>query len=79
MDFHAGWSMISLPVVSVNASTSALFPDAVVIYKYERAQGYVRVSGSEQLKVGRGYWILFNEEQSYKLNHLQLISLLQIS
>lgn len=67
LDLSAGWSMFSLPVISEDVSISALFPDAVVVYKYSSDSGYVRVLGNEQLEVGRGYWILFNEDQSYIL------------
>ncbi|MGA1864483.1 MAG: cohesin domain-containing protein [bacterium] len=67
MHFPKGWSMFSLPVISENAPIQILFPDAVVLYKYSSDNGYIRVSGNEQLEAGRGYWILFNEDQSYAL------------
>ncbi|MGA1842061.1 MAG: putative metal-binding motif-containing protein, partial [bacterium] len=61
MDFSEGWSMISLSVEPDNPKVKELFPDAVVVYTYERGKGYVRV---EELQVGKGYWILFHESQS---------------
>ncbi len=67
MDFPAGWSIFSLPVVPEDASISALFSDDVVVYKYEKTQGYVHVLVNEQLVAGKGYWILFKEGRSYNL------------
>jgi hypothetical protein len=65
MDLSAGWSMISLPVRPDVTTVTTLFPDAVVVCKYEKGKGYMRVQGGESLEVGRGYWILFNNPQSY--------------
>ncbi|MGA1863700.1 MAG: hypothetical protein ACMUHX_01425, partial [bacterium] len=62
-----GWSMVSLPVNPDDPSASSLFPDSVVIYGYEKGKGYVRVKETGNLEVGRGYWILFNDEQTYIL------------
>jgi hypothetical protein len=64
MALPKGWSMISLPVIPDNASVAALFPDAVVVYGFEKSLGYVR---KETLEAGQGYWILVNEAQSYTL------------
>ncbi|MGA1864103.1 MAG: right-handed parallel beta-helix repeat-containing protein [bacterium] len=64
MNFPEGWSMISLSVEPDNPNVKELFPDAVVVYTYERGKGYVRV---EELQVGKGYWILFYENQGYEL------------
>ena len=63
-----GWSMISLPVVPNNSTVSDLFPDAVVIYGYERGSGYVRIKMEEILEVGRGYWLLLDQNQTYNLD-----------
>jgi hypothetical protein len=63
MELPKGWSMISLPVVPESLILSDVFPGAVVVYRYERGFGYLRVK--EELKVGEGYWILLNEEQAY--------------
>ncbi|MGA1865175.1 MAG: right-handed parallel beta-helix repeat-containing protein [bacterium] len=68
MDLTAGWSMISLPVVPQDAALSALFPGAAVLYRFERGSGYVRVKAGENLEVGKGYWILINEDQGFVLN-----------
>jgi hypothetical protein len=72
--------MIALPVIPENTSASDLFPAATVVYSYENGTGYVRVSNSENLTVGRGYWILLNEEKTYTLtgppfySHTQKVS-----
>jgi hypothetical protein len=68
MNLSKGWSMISLPVIPDNAKLSALFPEAVVMYMYERGAGYVRVKGDDDLEASRGYWILLNDAQSYSIN-----------
>ena len=65
MVLSAGWSMISLPVRPEDATVTTLFPGAVVVYKYQKGEGYVRVKGGENLEVGMGYWILLNNPQSY--------------
>ncbi len=50
----AGWNLISLSVVPANNSLSALFPTAVVAYKYVPGTGYIN---STTLENGKGYWI----------------------
>lgn len=67
MDLPGGWSMISIPLTPENASVSLLFPDAVVVYGFERGVGYERVPADGNLEAERGYWILFNAAQSYTL------------
>jgi hypothetical protein len=67
INIPAGWSMISIPLMPENISVSSLFPEAVVVYGYEREMGYDRVPADGNLEVGRGYWILFNAEQSLTL------------
>jgi hypothetical protein len=62
--YPKGWSMISLPVDPPDKSLDKLFPEAVVVYGYEKETGYIRVKPDEDLEVGRGYWILFDEPQS---------------
>jgi hypothetical protein len=62
-----GWSMISLPVTPAVSTLTTLFPKAVVVYKYQRGTGYVRVTGGENLEVGMGYWILLDNPQSYAI------------
>lgn len=49
---------------------SDLFPDAEVVYSYEKGLGYTRVKGEagENLELGKGYWILLNKIQSYTLS-----------
>jgi hypothetical protein len=57
--------MISLPVTPAVSTLTTLFPDAEVVYKYQKGTGYVRVVKAENLEVGGGYWILLNSPQSY--------------
>ncbi|MGA1841968.1 MAG: choice-of-anchor J domain-containing protein [bacterium] len=64
MNLQAGWSLISLPLCTDNNSVSSLFPDAVVVYGYEKGKGYVRV---QELECGRGYWVLLNQAQNYTI------------
>lgn len=64
MHMPVGWSMVSLPVVPGSSLVSDLFPDAVVVYGYEKASGYVRVS---KMEAGKGYWILFYTPKSYTI------------
>ncbi|MGA1840547.1 MAG: alpha-2-macroglobulin family protein [bacterium] len=63
LDLPSGWSMFSLPVIPPNPELSELFPDAKVVYGYERDKGYVRIEEDEELNVGKGYWILFDNSQ----------------
>ena len=65
MALLGGWSMISLPVRPVVATVATLFPEAVMVYKYQIGMGYVPVAEDEELKVGMGYWILLDNPQSY--------------
>jgi hypothetical protein len=65
MALPARWSMISLPVRPDVPTVAAVFPDAVVVYRYQKGTGYVRVTGGENLEVGVGYWILLNSPQLY--------------
>jgi len=59
--------MISLPVIPSTIKLSELFPHAVVVYAYNKISGYVRIRGEDDLEVGKGYWILLNNAQNYKL------------
>jgi parallel beta-helix repeat protein len=67
MNLPAALSMISLSLIPQNASVSSLFPDAVVIYCYEKGKGYVRVKEEENMEKGRGYWILINDAKTYSI------------
>lgn len=64
MNLTQGWSMISLPVLPDSTSDQNLFPEAVIVYGYDMDTGYKRVN---ELELGRGYWILMNEEHTYTL------------
>jgi hypothetical protein len=59
--------MISLPVDPNDKRLNKLFPEAIVVYGFEKERGYVRIKPDEDLKVGRGYWILLDDEKSYTL------------
>ncbi|MGA1863757.1 MAG: hypothetical protein ACMUHX_01715, partial [bacterium] len=67
MALPAGWSLISLPVIPQNGSLSELFPEAVVVYGYERNSGYVRVTENEEMQPATGYWILLQDAKTYTL------------
>lgn len=67
MEISAGWSMISLPLTMDNPRLSVLFPEAVVVYGYNKGIGYKRVKGDDYLVPGAGYWILLDQNQSYQL------------
>ncbi len=67
LNLPKGWSMISLPVLPKSTLVKNLFPDAIVVYSYEKGDGYVRVAKDKKLEIGRGYWILFDKEQNYTL------------
>ena len=57
--------MISLPVDPPDKRLDKLFPEAVVVYRYEKGTGYVRVNPDEDLEVGKGYWILLDTPRPY--------------
>lgn len=67
MNLPAEWSMISFPVIPDNENTSSLFQNAMVIYSYEKGTGYVRITKEKGLEVGRGYWILLDQNQQYSV------------
>ncbi|MGA1841792.1 MAG: MopE-related protein [bacterium] len=70
MNLPAGWSMISLNVEPEDPTSSTLFPEATVIYGYQKGSGYDRIEGNEALEPGKGYWILFkntNEQSELKV------------
>ena len=72
MQLPAGWSMISLPVRLGGATVTTLFPDVVVMYRYETGTGYVRVEAGGNLEVGMGYWILLDTPQSYVIKGTEI-------
>lgn len=67
MNLVTGWSMIWFPVITNNENTSPLFQNAVVVYGYEKGTGYVRITKEKGLDVGRGYWILLDQNQQYSI------------
>jgi hypothetical protein len=67
IDLPADWSMISLPVIPDSKVASHLFPDANVIYRYSKGEGYVRVKEGEDLKERKGYWIQSDTNRSCSL------------
>lgn len=64
MHLPAGWSMISLPLAVADPSPAKLFPQARVIYGFDRAGGYYRAA---ELNVGEGYWILLDQAADFTL------------
>ncbi|MGA1864128.1 MAG: VWA domain-containing protein [bacterium] len=54
----SGWNMIGGCTSSAKISVNNC--SVTVIYKYDQAAGYQRVSASENLEPGKGYWILLN-------------------
>jgi hypothetical protein len=60
-----GISMISLPIIPYYPILSEVFPSAVVVYEYQKGTEYVQVKPDEGLEVGRGYWILLDQDTSY--------------
>jgi hypothetical protein len=68
MALPKGWSMISLPVRPAVATVTALFPEAEVVYGYQKGAGYVQVTGGQNLEAGRGYWILLDNPQLYSIS-----------
>lgn len=67
MELNSRWSMISLPVIPINASVLSSFPGSKVIYGYEKGAGYRRVKEGENMEAGKGYWILVDQNQTYTL------------
>ncbi|MGA1841536.1 MAG: chitobiase/beta-hexosaminidase C-terminal domain-containing protein [bacterium] len=68
IDLPKGWSLISLPADRENSLVSDLFPEAQVIYGFEKESGYVRIKQDEELNVGEGYWILMPEARTYSIS-----------
>jgi hypothetical protein len=56
-----------LPIDPTDKRINTLFPEAGVVYGYEKGTGYVRVGNDDDLEVGKGYWILLNQAASYTL------------
>ncbi|MGA1864646.1 MAG: choice-of-anchor Q domain-containing protein [bacterium] len=67
LDLPNGWSMISLPLIPENTYLSSLFPEAKVVYGYEKATGYKRVKQEESMEANKGYWILMDQAKTYDL------------
>jgi hypothetical protein len=67
IELQAGWHMISLPVNPTDKRPKILFPEAIVVYGYEKGTGYARVKPDEDLEIGKGYWILLNEARTYTI------------
>jgi len=62
-----GLSMISLPVIPESRVASDLFPEAELMFRFEKNLGYVPVADYEELEAGEGYWIVLPRERSYTL------------
>jgi hypothetical protein len=51
----AGWNMVSVPVTPSDASVSAVFPDALVVYTWNPVtKSYSAVT---EVEAGKGYWV----------------------
>jgi uncharacterized delta-60 repeat protein len=72
MELPGGWSMISLPVRPEVATVATLFSGAIVMYRYQKETGYLRVREGENLEVGMGYWILLDNSQSYVISGTEI-------
>jgi hypothetical protein len=71
VNLQAGWSLISLPVIPIpnkrSRDATSLFPEAEVIYEYEKDVGYVLMTNEKEMERGKGYWIFLNEAKSSAL------------
>jgi hypothetical protein len=56
-----------VPVIPQNPSVSSLFPDAVVVYGFQKDIGYLNIKGNENIEAGKGYWIFLNQGKNYTL------------
>lgn len=68
MFLNKGWHLIALPIVPEDPQVSMVFPNARFIYGYEKGYGYVRIKDHEDLEVGKGYWILIEEDEDYLIS-----------
>lgn len=66
VDLVAGWNMVSVPVQAVDMQLTTLFPD-VSPPAYYYTNTYQPVQASDLLETGRGYWMYFENAQSYQL------------
>jgi hypothetical protein len=68
MVLNKGWSMISLPVECEDpASGNILLQNSEVIYGFEKGIGYKRITAANEMEVGKGYWILSDQDQTLNL------------
>lgn len=68
MTLNKGWSMISLPVEFEDpASGNVLLQNSLVIYGGEKGASYKRIESANELEVGKGYWILSDQNQTLAL------------
>lgn len=68
MIIKKNWSMISLPVEFEDpASGNVLLQNSVVMYGFEKVTGYKCVTTANDLDVGKGYWILSDQNQTLTL------------
>jgi hypothetical protein len=67
INLAGGWSMISLPFEPSSFVSSHVFPDASVIYSFEKGFGYMLIKSNEELQIGKGYWILSDQNHDYNL------------
>jgi len=64
MNLVAGWNLLSLPVTPVDNTMTAIFPDAEIVYKFEK--GSYRIV--TDMHAGSGYWVKNKYEKSYPID-----------
>ncbi len=67
-----GWYMVSIPVTPADSSVSALFPDALVAYRWDNASGSYQVTST--MSPGVGYWLAFYASSSSTISGERLDS-----
>jgi len=70
MVLGSGWSMISLPVIPMDSTVGALFPDAKAIFTFSSKYDLLRTNDS--LEVGRGCWINLSEPHTYTITGIPI-------
>jgi hypothetical protein len=62
----SGWNMVSVPVKAPDMSLLSLFQD-ITPPAYSYNGNYLPVSATDILQNGNGYWMLFDNPQSYEI------------
>jgi len=64
MNLVEGWNLVSLPVTPVDNKVITIFPDAEIVYKFEKG-AYSIVS---DIHAGSGYWVKNKFKKSYPID-----------